>query len=235
MWHPFLEIITFVAMKKNCFDMNWLNFIFINFMMVFAINCNAAANEDYNAIDSVNMEKIRVSVATMFDDYPDATLQDVYKTCFQDYFGVAHLLGSREQVYNYICRELEADNFMESGRYYEQCGWQGNYYRVHLDAIKNEAITADMLTDAFMASAPEVAPMVTKDWINQWRQIEKIVVENYPHLFNLNEDRAAIDEMLNKGKYVMHHSRRYNKAYHPHYRIIRRDLFERDILPYLPK
>ena len=214
-------------MKKNSVNMNWLKFVLINSLVVFALNCNAN--------NCIKNEAIEESVATLFADYPDATLQDVYKTCFQDYFGVAHLLGSREQVYNYICSELEAEDYEVGGRYYERCGWQGNYYRVYLGAIKDGHITADILTDAFMASAPEVAPTVTEDWINQWNQIEKVVVENYPNLYNLKEDKEAIKEMLNQGKYVMHHSRRYNKAYHPHYRIIRRDLFERDILPYLPK
>lgn len=203
--------------------------------MVVALNSNASTNDDCFVIDSVNEGLIAESVAMLFSTYPQATLQDVYKTCFQDYFGVAHLLGSREQVYNYICSELGASDYVEGGRYYEPCGWQGNYYRVYLGAIKDGHITADILTDAFMASTPAVAPTVTEDWINQWKQIENVVVENYPNLYNLKEDKEAIEEMLNQGKYVMHHSRRYNKAYHPHYRIIRRDLFERDILPYLPK
>ena len=198
----------------------------INSLVVFALKCNAN--------NSIKEEIIEESVATLFADYPDATLQDVYKTCFQDYFGVAHLLGSREQVYNYICSELEAEDYEVGGRYYERCGWQGNYYRVYLGAIKDGHITADILTDAFMASAPAVALAVTEDWINQWKQIENVVVENYPNLYNLKEDKEAIEEMLNQGKYVMHHSRRYNASYHPHYRIIHKDVFERDILPHLP-
>lgn len=182
----------------------------------------------------VDVAQVRVMVEEMFRDYPDATLQDVYKSCFQDYFGAAHLLGSQEQVYNYICSELEADDYMVGGRYYEKCGWQGNYYRVYLGAIKDGYITADILTDAFMASAPKEAPIVTEDWIKQWKQIERVVAENYPNLYNLDVDMKAINELLNQGKYVMHHSRRYNKTYHPHYRIIRRDVFEREILPLLP-
>jgi len=38
---------------------------------------------------------------------------------------------------------------------------------------------------------------------------------------------------LSEGKYVVHHSRKFNQHYHPHYRIIRRDLFEEKILPKL--
>ena len=185
--------------------------------------------------DSVDVERVRVAVDAMMRDYPDATLQDVYKSCFQDYFGVAHLLGSREQVYNYICSELCANDYVEGARYYEPCGWQGNYYRVYLNAIKEGFITADILTDAFMASAPEEAPLVTEKWVAQWTAIENVVREHYPDLYNLEVDSQAIKELLSQGKYVMHHSRRYNASYHPHYRIIRKDVFERDILPLLSK
>ena len=185
--------------------------------------------------DSVDVERVRVAVDAMMRDYPDATLQDVYKSCFQDYFGVAHLLGSREQVYNYICSELCANDYVEGARYYEPCGWQGNYYRVYLNAIKEGYITADILTDAFMASAPEVAPLVTEKWVVQWTAIENVVRVHYPDLYNLEVDSQAIKELLSQGKYVMHHSRRYNASYHPHYRIIRKDVFERDILPLLSK
>ena len=192
--------------------------------------CNAQSQ-----CDSVDVVRVKEMVEEMMSEYPQATLQDVYKSCFQNYFGVAHLLGSREQVYNYICKELEADDYVEGSRFYEKCGWQGNHYRVYLNAIKEGYITADMLTDAFMASAPEEAPQVTVCWIKQWGEIERVVREIFPDLENFETDSKSISEMLSQGKYVMHHSRRYNKAYHPHYRIIRRDLFERDILPYLPK
>ena len=185
--------------------------------------------------DSVDVERVRVAVDAMMRDYPDATLQDVYKSCFQDFFGVAHLLGSREQVYNYICSELCANDYVEGARYYEPCGWQGNYYRVCLNAIKEGYITADILTDAFMASAPEKAPSVTEKWVAQWTAIENVVREQYSDLYNLEVDSQAINELLSQGKYVMHHSRRYNASYHPHYRIIRKDVFERDILPLLSK
>ncbi|MBR5331693.1 MAG: hypothetical protein IKV32_00125 [Muribaculaceae bacterium] len=200
------------------------------FIMCVAMVCNAQSQ-----CDSVDVARVKASVEVLMRDYPQATLQDVYKSCFQDYFGVAHLLGSREQVYNYICKELEADDYVAGSRYYEKCGWNVNHYRVYLNAIKEGYITADILADAFMASAPEEAPQVTEQWVNQWQVIEKIVRECYPDLYNLDVDSNAISEMLSQGKYVMHHSRRFNAAYHPHYRIIRRDIFEREILPKLPQ
>lgn len=34
---------------------------------------------------------------------------------------------------------------------------------------------------------------------------------------------------------VRHHSKAFNEAYHPHYRIVRRDIFEKEILPLITK
>ncbi len=36
-------------------------------------------------------------------------------------------------------------------------------------------------------------------------------------------------------KFVMRHSDAFREAYHPHYRIVRRDIFEKEILPLLTK
>ena len=35
-------------------------------------------------------------------------------------------------------------------------------------------------------------------------------------------------------KYVVSHSAAFREAYHPHYRIVRRDIFEQEILPLIP-
>lgn len=53
------------------------------------------------------------------------------------------------------------------------------------------------------------------------------------NLPDYSSDKVAIDSLLDAGKYVMHHSRAYGVAYHPHYRILRRDIFEKEILPYV--
>ena len=99
-------------MKKVCL---------LNILMVCVAVASYAQSSEVNvdSVDSVDVERVKLAVDALLTDYPDATLQDVYKSYFQDYFGVAHLLGSREQVYNYICSELGASDYVEGGRYYE--------------------------------------------------------------------------------------------------------------------
>jgi hypothetical protein len=54
-----------------------------------------------------------------------------------------------------------------------------------------------------------------------------------PDMEGFSQDSTRIATLLQEGKYVVHHSEKFNKHYHPHYRIIRKDLFEEKILPKL--
>lgn len=44
-----------------------------------------------------------------------------------------------------------------------------------------------------------------------------------PDIPKLNEDRKTLDSLLRSGHYAYHHSNEYRKAYHPHYRIIKKN------------
>lgn len=177
-------------------------------------------------------DKIRQTLEAMRERYPSTTLQDIYKSCFQDYYGVAHLLADRESVKRYIVSELaNADSLVSL--YYEPCGLRGDFVRVNLSAIKDGRITSDILTDAFIASADYSRKQAVDEWKTRWQKIITEARKITPSLKHFSEDSAKIAALLDKGEYVMHHSKEYREAHHPHYRIIHRTVFERDILPRL--
>ena len=171
-------------------------------------------------------------VRTYLQKYPEATLQDIYKGSFQDVFGPAHLLTNREAVKNYILSELEHAQTLE-GEYYTPCGWQGNFYQVNLSVVQEGKIAIDELVDAFMESARDIDTTLTQAWIDEWKLLQQIVRSVSPDLPGFEEDSTLLAHLLKQGKYVVHHSRKFNQHYHPHYRIIRKDLFEEKILPKL--
>ena len=47
------------------------------------------------------------------------------------------------------------------------------------------------------------------------------------------QDLAAIDELVKADNLIIHHSDTFGDTYHPHYRIIAKDIFEKEILPRL--
>ena len=195
--------------------------ILISFVFLLLAGCaetNRQSREDF--------------VRTYLQKYPEATLQDIYKGSFQDVFGPAHLLTNREAVKNYILKELEHAQTLE-GEYYTPCGWQGNFYQVNLSVVQEGKISIDELVDAFMESARDIDTTLTQAWIDEWKLLQQIVRSVSPDLPGFEEDSTLLAHLLNQGKYVVHHSRKFNQHYHPHYRIIRKDLFEEKILPKL--
>lgn len=177
-------------------------------------------------------QKQEAFISDYLKKYPEASLQDIYKNHFQDKFGPAHLLTDREAVKNYILREMEtAQKFEEA--YYQPCGWKGEFYQVNLTVVRDGKVTLDEFTDAFMAGANGIDTTLTQAWIDEWQALQHIVRKVAPALEGFKEDSTKLALLLKEGKYVVHHSRAFNRHYHPHYRIIRKDLFEEKILPKL--
>ena len=171
-------------------------------------------------------------VRTYLQKYPEATLQDIYKGSFQDVFGPAHILTNREAVMNYIQSEMESAEAWEEHDYIP-CGWQGNFLQVNLKVIADGRVPMDDFVDAFMASANGIDTTLTSSFVEDWHLIQQAVRLTDPQLEGFKEDSTLLSHLLKEGKYVVHHSRKFNAHYHPHYRIIRRDLFEEKILPKL--
>ena len=167
-----------------------------------------------------------------FEKYPEATLQDIYKGSFQDVFGPAHILTDRQAVIRYIESELKASTSFEEDDY-QPCGWQGNFYQVNLKVIADGRVPMDVFVDAFMASANGIDTTLTPAFVKDWQELQQAVRTVRPQLEGYREDSTLLAHLLKEGKYVVHHSQKFNEHYHPHYRIIRRDLFEEKILPLL--
>ena len=49
-----------------------------------------------------------------------------------------------------------------------------------------------------------------------------------------DQDKQFLENVLSQGKYAISHSPEYREAYAPHYRIVSRDIFDRDLKPLLP-
>ena len=194
---------------------------------------------DYPQVDKQALEAF---VRDMCEKYPQATLQDIYKSNFQDYFGPSHIMAAREHVIGYINRELQqmrkerldvqAPVSMESVEksWYDPCGWRHNYYQVSLDVVEDGIMSADEFADAFMAGGGKV-PDVTQEWLDEWNEIKRVAKKAVPGMKGFAKDDAKISALIKDGKYVVHHSEVYNQTYKPHYRIIRKDIFEAVILP----
>ena len=174
-------------------------------------------------------------VSELLERYPQARLLDVYKSCFQDFMGAEHMIGDTTSVRNYLQQELSTTDIEDlQPEYYEPCGINGNYVRVSLRAVKEGLISSDMLLEDFIASANSEERPSLESWAARWYAIISTIDGMELTLPHYAQDKQFIEEVLAQGKYAISHSPDYRKAYAPHYRIVRRDIFERDLLPLLP-
>ncbi|MBP5680189.1 MAG: alpha-N-acetylglucosaminidase C-terminal domain-containing protein, partial [Bacteroidales bacterium] len=163
--------------------------------------------------------------------YPDAQLQDVYKLCFQDVYGPGHIIKDSATCTQAILDELEQVNTADT-RFpdFQYTGVEGNYVRVNLRVIKDGRVPLDLLVRLLMQSADVKKKMPLYDWKGQWERLVVVLDTITPHPLNFETDAANLRAMLDRGETMVHHSQHFNQAYAPHYRIIRRDLFESQLL-----
>ena len=179
-----------------------------------------------------SVDKIKAAVERQLRDYPKSTLQDLYKSFFQDRFGPGHLVNDTSAAGNYLRYELNnSESFHE--RYYEPTGYENNYYRVNISVLKENKISYQKYFDAFLRSVEKIDLDAISEWKEEWSEIESVINSMNLDLENFEEDLEMIHSILNKGEYAVHHSDIYNAEYHPHYRIIEKEIFEEEILPLL--
>jgi hypothetical protein len=187
----------------------------------------------FSCKNETKSERIHSAVENRMSTHPKSTLQDLYKNFFQDYFGPGHIVSDTASAGAYLNREL-ASFGQASGAYYEPTGYNGNFYRVNLSVIKEGFISRDAFFDAFIRSVGNIQIISIEEWKEEWKQIDSVIQTMNLPLVNYEQDRKNLFSLLEQGKYVMHHSEMFSEEYDPHYRIIEREIFLKEIRPRLP-
>ena len=66
-----------------------------------------------------------------------------------------------------------------------------------------------------------VRPITVADWQKEWQRIESIIRSMELSLPDYDADCKEIEDRLDRGEYVEHHSKVFEESYSPHYRIIK--------------
>ena len=175
--------------------------------------CSTAPDNDENAIRTMCME--------IAEHYPQATLQDVYKTCFQDFFGAEHLLKDTAMAHNYFFSEIKADKDenLSAMPDYEPTGFRHRFTRVNLSLIHAGQLSESELFSRFVDAAG-TNNAFSDNWSEEWQRIEKIALEVHP-AWTDTILQAALQLAASTASPVRH-SEAFRNAYHPHYRIVRK-------------
>lgn len=178
------------------------------------------------------MDTIQWVIMYQLRECPESQLRDIYKNFMQDNYGPGHILKDTKAARAYLDSEL-AETTEYGGPLYEKTGYKGNFYRVNLSLIKDGIVPEDKYFDAFVRSVKGIRPPAIEDWKNEWKLIEEAYEDLGITLENEEQDREEINDKLQSGNFVMHHSDAFNKASRFHYRIMSRKIFETEILPLL--
>ena len=177
-------------------------------------------------------EDVHEAIARQIAQFPRTMMQDVYKSFYQDRFGSEHMINDTAAVREYLSYELAvAVTDSVPNPYYETVGAQGRCVRVYLRCVNEELLTEGQLLDAFIRSAKS-ANLPELSWADEWAHIEQAAREaGVP----CTEEESQLLRQAAQGNHAVHHSDAYRNAYHPHYRIVERTIFDNELKPLIDK
>lgn len=164
-------------------------------------------------------QAIRSMCAEIAQHYPHSTLQDVYKTCFQDFFGAEHLLSDTTAAHQYLQAEIEATRAQDLSAMpmYEPTGFRHRFTRVNLSLIHRGEMTEEELWKRFVEAAG-TNNAFSDNWEEEWLRIETIALQVHPAWTD-----STLQTELRYAASVqspVRHSETFRQNYNPHYRII---------------
>lgn len=155
------------------------------------------------------------------EQYPKATVRDFMKFMFQSAFGCEHLIADASAAATMI--RLEAEKAVpHEGDVIEPL--DGDYYRVHLDVLKN-GTDAETLAKLFALSAVPVRN--GRELLEEKIMVFAELVEHGEIPLDRCEVNRTLDDWKEAGYPACHHSDAFREAYHPAYRVIGKAYIQR--------
>ncbi|MBP5218231.1 MAG: hypothetical protein J6Z47_04710 [Bacteroidales bacterium] len=192
------------------------------FLSLFLFGCRNNATEE--------------AIRRQLTDYPESTVRDIYKSFCQDNLGPEHLIQDPGSARNYLESELstyredlDSLRYAAPGIYSYPVGDKGNYVRVDLSAVLDGLVGEDVLLDAFIRSANSGRKVSLDEWADKWKSISGILRKDFGYIPGAEEDLRILDSLVAAGTPIIHHSPAFRAAYHPHYRIVAKDIFESEL------
>lgn len=165
-------------------------------------------------------QAIRRMCSEIHTNYPLATLQDIYKTCYQDFFGAEHLMNDTAAARQYIHYELEQcrDIDLSLMPKREPTGFRHRFTRINFSCLLDGELTEEQLVMMFIGAAGH-DNAYSDNWAEEWRKIEEIALQVNPSW--ADEELQIALRGAADGNHAVRHSEAFRQNYNPHYRIVR--------------
>ena len=152
--------------------------------------------------------------------YPGMEVRDCVKLIYQSEFGPGHMVSQGDAL-SYL--EEEFDQVPEEGSspLYTVEAIGGGLCRFHLDPTRLTREDLPLLARCFVRSA---RPQGSREGL--WRKLGELMGMTCEGLlpFSPQEVEEFLADYDQEGCPAIHHSEIFNRAYHPHYRVIDREL-----------
>lgn len=147
--------------------------------------------------------------------YPLMQIQDVYKLAYQAALGSEHAVTDPEAVRRWLERELADLGPGPVEPLSETISPDGQLVRVHLRPYVQLGYQAEVLANAFLATAQEYSGQVSS--LEEYWRIS-VSQDHFPAV-----DMENFIQQMKVSQYpAVHHSSAYRQAYHPAYRVVLR-------------
>ena len=113
------------------------------------------------------------------ENHPNQTLQDVYKSCYQDEYGPGHLISNESSAINSLFQEINSiEKDYSPTTLIEKTGIHGNYLRVDLTLVRDGIVPFFVLFRALKISATIGGQKSDKNWDKIWNEIAQAIIDS---------------------------------------------------------
>lgn len=152
--------------------------------------------------------------------YPLLQIEDLYKLAHQAALGSEHAIRDIASARKWLMRELDEMKAGPTEPLLDEISADGRIVRVHLIPFISSGGDPETLLQAFIRTANEYHGSV--ELLGEyWGTIERLS-ENSEIPFQTADLENYIEQMESLGFPAVHHSKQYQSAYQPSYRVILR-------------
>jgi hypothetical protein len=163
--------------------------------------------------------------------FPKANLIDYYKLFFQGTFGPGHIITDEKAAYDVLLKEIEGCS-MTDLPFLQDISFINPYCRVSLEIIDKKLIEPDVFFKLLLDSCKVQNSLSPIEWNEAWQDIEGILFQILPKLHEPKLVKMIHDNLYGDNIPIFRHSELFRDSYHPHYRLIHKELLPKHILLY---
>lgn len=155
---------------------------------------------------------------------PLAQPQDFVKRLYQSELGGGHMISDEQACMAYLRQEVSG---LSEAQLQEDIfePMEGDFCLMNLSAVK--AVSVELIGRIFIESAKEVAPDAQEQFLHKLTVLQALCAEQPDKFaFSAEELTEYIQSFRESGMPLLRHSEAYREAYHPAYRVVRREFAE---------